>query len=156
MARADRISPSQLLFNRLPHQKQPILTDPTPINLNNISRGRTHVQNQNPHSREISNLPLGAKVWILHHEETKNGIGRPKLLKLGRMAGPTCWKLLMARIYCTAEDLSNYARSTDYSDLAGSTHTDLYRYVYMSSLILLMSLCTCVRKRACTMACVSA
>ena len=45
MARADGISPSQFFFNRLPHQKLPIHTDPTPINLDNRSRGRTHVQN---------------------------------------------------------------------------------------------------------------
>ena len=42
MARADRISPSQLFFNRLPRQKLPIHADPTPINIDNKSRSRTN------------------------------------------------------------------------------------------------------------------
>ena len=53
MARADRISPGQLSFNRLPHQKLPILFYPTPANLNNSSSGKTHAQpisNQNTHA----------------------------------------------------------------------------------------------------------
>ena len=44
MARADGISPSQLFFNRLPRQKLPIHADPTPINIDNKSRGKTHAQ----------------------------------------------------------------------------------------------------------------
>ena len=56
----------------------------------------------------------------------RNGNGRPKLLKLGRTAGHTCLKLLTALIYSAAEDSSNYARSTDYSNLAGSTHADYH------------------------------
>ena len=45
MGRVDGISPSQLFFNRLPHQKLPIHADPTPINIKNRSRSKTHSQN---------------------------------------------------------------------------------------------------------------
>ena len=74
MARADGISPSQLFLNRLPRQKLPIYADPTPINIDNRSRDKTQAQNianQNKHGREIPSLPLGAQVWIQHHETKK-------------------------------------------------------------------------------------
>ena len=51
-----------------------IHTDTTPVNLDNSSRGRSRVQNianRNTHAREIQTLPLGAKVWIEHHETKK-------------------------------------------------------------------------------------
>ena len=74
MARADGISPSQLFFNRLPRQKLPIHADPTPINIDNRPRSNTHVQskaNRNAHAHEMPSLPLGAQVWIQHHETKK-------------------------------------------------------------------------------------
>ena len=74
MARADGISPSQLFFNRLPRQKLPIHADPTPINISNRSRSKRHAQNianRNTHAQEIASLPLGARVWIQHHETKK-------------------------------------------------------------------------------------
>ena len=74
MARADCISPSQLFFNRLPRQKLPIHADPTPINVDNRPRRKTHAQNiadRNAHAQEMTSLPLGAQVWIQHHETEK-------------------------------------------------------------------------------------
>ena len=74
MARADGTSPSQLFFNRLPRQKLSIHADPTPINIDNKSRGKTHAQNianRNTHAQEIPSLPLGAQVWIQHHKTKK-------------------------------------------------------------------------------------
>ena len=74
MARADRISPSQLFFIRLPHQKLPMHTDPTPISIDNQPRSITHKQSiasRNTHAQEIPSLPLGAQLWIRHHETKK-------------------------------------------------------------------------------------
>ena len=74
MARADGISPSQLFFNRLPRQKLPIHTDPTPINIDNQSRGIKHKQgiaSRNTQAQDMPSLPLGAQVWIQHHETKK-------------------------------------------------------------------------------------
>ena len=74
MARADGISPSQLFFNRIPCQKLRIHADTTPININNRPRSNTHAQsiaNRNTHAQEMASLPLGAQVWIQHHETKK-------------------------------------------------------------------------------------
>ena len=83
MVRADGISPSQLFLNRLPHQKLPIYTDPTPI-ISIIDPEAKHAQNianQNTHAREISSLPLGAQVWT-HHHETKKWDRQAKIIEI--------------------------------------------------------------------------
>ena len=80
MARADGISPSQLFFNRLPRQKLSIHANPTPINIDNLPRSKTHVQN-------IANKTHMPKKWQTYPWEhrsrysttkQKNGIGRQK------------------------------------------------------------------------------
>ena len=78
-ARADGGSPSHLFFNKLP-----IHADPTPINIENRSRSKTHAQNiasRNTHAQEIASLPLGAQVWIQHHE-TKKWDRHPKIIEI--------------------------------------------------------------------------
>ena len=81
MARAYGISPSQLFFNRLPRQKLPIYTDPTPINIDNQPRGIKHKQSiasRNTHPKIFQACPWEHRFSYSTMKQ-RNGIGRQRL-----------------------------------------------------------------------------